>query len=85
VFDEELMTGFYDGGSSNPLSAMTIASLRDLGYAADDTRGDPFTLGARLASVLAGADATPLRERLAPWPITVVDDAGRPISRHPPR
>jgi hypothetical protein len=85
VFDEELMTGFYDGGSSNPLSAVTIASLRDLGYVVDDTRGDPYSLGARLASVLAEGGAMMLRERLAPWPVIVVDEAGRPVSRHPPR
>ena len=43
VFDNELMTGFVSAGS-NPLSRVTIASLRDLGYDVDESGADPFTL-----------------------------------------
>lgn len=32
VFTRELMTGFLNGGVTNPLSGMTIGSLQDLGY-----------------------------------------------------
>jgi hypothetical protein len=45
VFDPELMTGFYNTGQVNPLSAVTIASLADLGYSVDVSQADPFTLG----------------------------------------
>jgi hypothetical protein len=40
VLGAELMTGWISG-SSNPLSAITIASLGDLGYG-DPSRADPF-------------------------------------------
>lgn len=45
VFGSELMTGYINQGV-NPLSALTAASLRDLGYIIDPTAVDPFTLGA---------------------------------------
>ena len=44
VFDNELMTGFLNSGS-NPLSRMTIASLKDLGYPAVNLNAaDPYSL-----------------------------------------
>jgi hypothetical protein len=43
VFDPEIMTGFLNGGF-NPLSAVTVASLADLGYTVDASAADPFTL-----------------------------------------
>jgi hypothetical protein len=43
VFDPEIMTGFLNAGS-NPLSVVTIASLRDMGYTVDASQADPFTL-----------------------------------------
>ena len=43
TFGTELMTG-YIGGAPNPLSALTAASLADLGYHVDLTATDPYTL-----------------------------------------
>ncbi len=43
VFDPEVMTGFLNAGF-NPLSAVTVASLEDLGYTVSATGADPFTL-----------------------------------------
>ena len=43
VFGNELMTGYINLGS-NPLSAVTIASLHDLGYVTDPTAADPYSL-----------------------------------------
>ena len=43
VFFAELMTGLHDFGGT-PLSAISIASLADLGYAVDGTQADPFSL-----------------------------------------
>jgi hypothetical protein len=43
VFDPELMTGFLTGGF-NPLSAITVRSLQDLGYTVSVAGADPFTL-----------------------------------------
>jgi len=43
VFGQELMTGYLDEGV-NPLSNLTIASLRDIGYSVDMDAADPFAL-----------------------------------------
>lgn len=75
VFGNELMTGF--ANQVNPLSAVSVAAMRDLGYLANDAIADPFTL--------AGPTAAPLvsRSRLlhtAPWsgPLVTIDRRGRP-------
>ena len=44
VFDRELMTPGYDGGFLNPLSAVTIRSLEDLGYGVDVSQAEPYAL-----------------------------------------
>lgn len=41
VFGNELMTGYLDFGA-NPLSAITIASMADLGYTVDPAAADPY-------------------------------------------
>ena len=43
VFDPELMTGFLSDGP-NPLSAISVRSLQDLGYTVSVANADPFTL-----------------------------------------
>ncbi|HEX6135184.1 MAG TPA: leishmanolysin-related zinc metalloendopeptidase [Longimicrobiales bacterium] len=52
VFGSELMTG-YIRGLPNPLSALTIASLRDLGYDASAAAAGTYTLGA-VGQLVAG-------------------------------
>ena len=47
TFTNELMTGFVSG-PVNPLSAITAASLRDMGYVVNDAASDPYTLAAGL-------------------------------------
>jgi len=44
VFRTELMTGWISMGSANPLSAVTIASLADLGYAVSLAAADAYTV-----------------------------------------
>ena len=46
VFGKELMTG-YISSAGNPLSALTISSLIDLGYGADAGAASSYALGAR--------------------------------------
>jgi hypothetical protein len=53
VFGTELMTGYLDGATA-PLSALTIASLGDLGYQVDLSAADAFGLAG-----LRAAGATP--------------------------
>lgn len=43
LFGNELMTGFVSG-PANPLSILTVAALRDLGYMVDTTKADAYTL-----------------------------------------
>ena len=43
VFGNELMTGFI-GGSSQPLSVLTLGSLQDIGYSVDFTKAEPYTI-----------------------------------------
>lgn len=44
VFFTELMTGFLNGGYTNPLSRMTIASLADVGYEVDIAQAEAYSL-----------------------------------------
>ena len=43
AFGRELMTGFIEG-ANNPLSILTIATLRDLGYSVDYAQAEPYNL-----------------------------------------
>ena len=73
VFDRELMTGYLDQGG-NPLSLLTAASLRDLGYIVDTGAADPFSLAPAL--VAPGGGRIELREAPLPPPV-VVAGSGR--------
>ena len=42
TFDRELMTGFVESNADMPLSAITVASLEDLGYSVNLLSSDPF-------------------------------------------
>ena len=43
IFKNELMTGFVNA-APNPLSRVTVASLKDLGYVVDLTKAEPYVL-----------------------------------------
>jgi hypothetical protein len=48
-FDNELMTGFLGGqtsGTVNPFSALTVASMADLGYSVDFGEAEPYSIPA---------------------------------------
>ena len=75
VFGTELMTGYVNGALGNvhnPLSAVTIKSIADLGYAVDVTQADPYVRNTRTCpsgsgynpgSLIGAADI--VQERLA--------------------
>lgn len=44
VLDNELMTGFVEYDRPNPLSAVTAAALRDLGYVVNDAVSDAYSV-----------------------------------------
>jgi hypothetical protein len=72
VMGNELMTGFLNN-SSNPLSAITSASLRDLGYVVNDVPSDPYTVPSVSAALRTGAAADRVHELHVPVPIIVTD------------
>lgn len=43
TFNTELMTGFLDSGV-NPISALTVGALRDLGFVVNTDAADPYTI-----------------------------------------
>jgi hypothetical protein len=78
VFGAELMTGYVNSGS-NPLSAVTIASLRDLGYEVRSTVAAPFMLNTP-ASVLQYETPTASDIVLMPTHEASPDGTLRPIN-----
>lgn len=76
VMGNELMTGFLNSGS-NPLSAITSGSLRDLGYTVNDVPSDAYTVPSVTAALRMGAAADKVHELHVPVPIIVTDDRGR--------
>jgi len=61
TFGNELMTGYVNPGSM-PFSAISVGSLRDMGYVVNDLAADPYTL----PSSSAAASATIVPTRVAP-------------------
>jgi hypothetical protein len=53
VFRNELMSGFI-AAAGNPLSKMTVASLKDMGYVVDLNAAEPYTLPNLLQLAEAG-------------------------------
>jgi len=76
VMGNELMTGFLSSGT-NPLSAITSASLRDMGYTVNDVPSDPYTVPSVSAALRTGAAADRLHELHVPVPIIVTDARGK--------
>ncbi|MBK9547648.1 MAG: hypothetical protein IPO52_00720 [Gemmatimonadetes bacterium] len=83
VFRAELMTGFIESpGVPMPLSRMTIASMRDLGYVVNYDAGDTFA--GSLVAMLREINSVPTRiNEVVMLPTTSVDVQGvtRPINR----
>lgn len=58
VLVTELMTGWVSApGTKNPLSAITVASLQDMGYQVDFSTADAFTIGGSSSLMAPGAPA----------------------------
>ena len=85
VLAPELMTPYQRLGVAEPLSAITIQSLADLGYEVDATLADPYRLpDAALARALEGAPRIPYGDDIWRGPLIFVDPNGR-ITRVIPR
>ncbi|MCY3698535.1 MAG: Ig-like domain-containing protein [Gemmatimonadetes bacterium] len=81
----ELMTPFQHLGEAEPLSAVTIQSLADLGYEVDPTPAEPYRLPSPdLARALEEAPRIPYGDDIWRGPLIFVDPNGR-ITRVIPR
>jgi len=78
VHNAELMTGWIEApGTPNPLSAITIASLADLGYLVNMAAADPYTLYDPLAAFrLDTGSRVFLNELPPPTPIFIPPPGG---------
>ena len=79
--NSELMTGWIEGGgATNPLSAITIASLADMGYAVNMNAADPYVLynPFGVPSQEPAGERIYIRELPPPTPIPAGPGGGRP-------
>lgn len=76
VLDNELMTGWISGGSSNPMSLVTVGSLADLGYTVDPGAADSFSFSAMILGHHIGP-MVQMGDDIERLPIGVVDEQGR--------
>jgi CARDB protein/leishmanolysin len=77
----ELMTPFFTPGQSNPLSAISIQSMADVGYSVDVSEADPYS-GSFSSPSRAPSKLTPvldLSNDIRQGAIYVVDQKGRVI------
>jgi hypothetical protein len=76
----ELMTGFVSHTipQANPLSIVTIQSLRDQGYSVDITQADAYTLTLGLRAAATGK-VVPFGDDQARVPLRLVDAQGRVV------
>jgi len=75
VMGKELMTG-YISLVANPLSAITVGSLADMGYVVSYANADAYTVNSTNLMAGAGADFQ-LNEAPPDWTIKAVDAQGR--------
>lgn len=79
-FTNEMMTGFINT-SPNPLSAITVGGLADLGYTVNTSNNDSYNLAAIMANLGAPSFGTapslpPNWEKLDGVPLYTIDDKG---------
>jgi len=75
VFRNELMSGFI-AAPGNPLSRLTVASLKDMGYTVDLSKAEPYKLPDLFAVAAAGALSTHEEPHALPViPMVMPDDS----------
>lgn len=78
ILDHELMTPYQNGGVPDPLSAITVQSLADLGYTVDVSIAEPYGLpGAIAPDVVAPVEKIEYGDDILRGPIIVMDSDGR--------
>ena len=83
MLGNELMTPFYNSGTTNPLSAISLESLVDLGHGVDVSQADSFSkaFSSPARAVTPPRPVLDLGVDLRTGPIVVVDQKGRIIIR----
>jgi adhesin/invasin len=77
VHNAELMTGWIEpGGTPNPLSAITIASLADIGYSVNIGVADPYTLFNPLGAPSQGPPPNLIYIKELPPPVPIPINPG---------
>ena len=76
IFTNELMSPLI-GGSTNPLSLVTVESLRDMGYDVDAASADAFSLSFSLIAGQSTTGGLVLRDDIRTGPIFFADPTGR--------
>ena len=79
VFGNELMTGYINQGF-NPLSAVSLASLADMGYLVDLNGADPYTVTGALRAPGVGGPTLHLHGDVRSGPVGVLGRDGK-VSR----
>ena len=88
VFQNEVMSPRISRSEANPLSAITLQAMADIGYVVDATVADDYDLpGSDVAGVSADAPGRvlDLRGDAVPGPVIVVDSTGRIVRVDPGR
>jgi hypothetical protein len=85
VFDRELMTGFLDSGTNNPLSIVSVGSLWDMNYLVNYADADAFILPSPPGALRAPSAQIEMKDDVHRGPITVIDPDGRVVRVIPPR
>lgn len=85
VFDDELMTGYLNSGTTNPLSAVTVRSLGDQFYAIDPAAADSYQLpsGSALRMSVSGGGLLELGDDLIDVRVRGLDDRGNVLHTGP--
>lgn len=83
VLDHELMTGFLDAGPT-PLSALTTASMGDLGYLVNYSGSDAFVVSVAIAAPAQPAAVRALGNDILRLPLMEIDATGRVVRISPP-
>lgn len=79
VFRTEVMTPVASIGTPDPLSAITIQSLADLGYTVDVSLAEPYALPGLVAAEETGIEIIELGNDVIEGPIVVVGRDGRVV------
>jgi leishmanolysin len=85
VFDNELMTGFINSNTSNPLSVITTAAMGDMGHQVNFAASDAYTVPHAAAMLAPGPAPLELRDDILPLPLILVNRWGGVVGVVAPR